>query len=180
VLSGAGLLRVPRCAGFTLIELMITVAILATLVTLGLPSFRQMLRNYEVRAAAESVSNGLQRARAEAVAHNTKVYFKLTGGTSWTVNYVTGPVNPALDSRSSSEGSPDVALAVTPSTATTVTYSNLGQAVANADASATPTQMDFNATAAGATQTLRVLIGVGGGARVCDPSLPSGNPRACS
>jgi type IV fimbrial biogenesis protein FimT len=172
--------RRPNCAGFTLTELMIAVAVLATLMALGLPSFRQMLRNYEVRAAAESVANGLQRARAEAVAHNASVYFKLTGGTSWTVNYVTAPVTPALDSRSSSEGSPNVVLAATPSTATTVTYNNLGQALAtNADSSVPPTQIDFNATAAGANQTLRVLIGVGGGARVCDPSLPSGNARAC-
>ncbi len=50
-----------RSAGFTLTEMLITVAILAILVTMGLPSFRQLLQNYQVRVAAESVANGLQR-----------------------------------------------------------------------------------------------------------------------
>lgn len=179
--------RLPgtRSSGFTLVELMIAVAVLAILMTVGLPNFRQLMKNYEVRVAAESVVNGLQRARAEAVSRNASVQFVLGTGTSWTVDYVTKPVptDPPLDSRLSSEGSATaalVAVAADLSTAATkITYNNLGQVIVNPDATPTLRQVTFNATAGGGNQTLRVTIGAGGNARVCDPSLPTSNARAC-
>lgn len=168
-----------RSAGFTLIELMIAVTLLAILLSVGLPSFQQMMRNYEVRVAAESVANGLQRARAEAVARNARVQFVLGAGTSWYVDFVATP-NPAarLDARASSEGSTNATLTVLPLTATTVTFNQLGQMVTpNPDGSAPLTQVTLAAT--GGNQNLRIIIGAGGNARVCDPSLPSSNVRAC-
>jgi len=176
-----------RSAGFTLTELMIAVAVFATLITVGLPSFRQMLQNYQVRVAAESVANGLQRARAEAVARNAPVFFALASSSSstWTVDYVTKPVStdPPIDSRSSAEGSANVAVVALASdlstAATTITFNNLGQVVANANATQAVRRINFNASATGGNQTLRVTIGGGGNARVCDPSLPSTNVRNC-
>lgn len=172
-----------RASGMTLIELMIGVAILGALVMIALPNFREMLRNWEVRTAAESVANGLHRARTEAITKNASVYFLLGSGTSWTVDYVTKPVpsDPPLDSRPSNEGSPNAsftALASDLSTAANrITFNNLGQVIANADA--TPAIAQVNVTGLEATQPLRVTIGAGGNARVCDPSLPTGNVRAC-
>jgi type IV fimbrial biogenesis protein FimT len=172
-----------RSAGFTLIELMIAVTLLAILLSVGLPSFQQMMRNYEVRVAAESVANGLQRARAEAVAKNARVQFVLGGGTSWTVDYVTKPVltDPPLDARASTDGSTNATLTAVAAdlstAATTLTFNQLGQVVANADTS--PALARVNFAGSGASQNLRVIIGAGGNARVCDPSLPSSNVRAC-
>jgi type IV fimbrial biogenesis protein FimT len=167
-----------RSAGFTLIELMIAVALLAILLTVGLPSFQQMLRNYEIRVAAESVSNGLQRARAEAVGKNASVQFVLGAGTSWYVDYVATP-NPLarLDASSGTETA-NATVTVLPVAATTITFNQLGQIVTpNPDTSAPLTQVDLNAT--GGNRSLRITIGVGGNARVCDPSLPSSNVRSC-
>jgi type IV fimbrial biogenesis protein FimT len=177
--------------GFTLPELMIGLVVLAILVSLGLPSFLQTLRNAEIRAAAESIVNGLQRARAEGVTRNANVEFVLGAGTSWTVDYAVKPVPgaPALDTRSSSEGSKNVTITavasdlVTP--ATKVTFNNLGQIVANAGSPAPPTlaRVDFLAT--GGNATLRVTLGVGGNAKVCDPTAvnpappAAPNPRVC-
>jgi type IV fimbrial biogenesis protein FimT len=177
--------RAPRARsrGMTLIELMIGVAILGALVMIALPNFREMLRNYEVRAAAESVANGLHRARTEAITKNASVHFLLGSGTAWTVDYVNKPVmtDPPLDSRASNEGSPNASLTALASDLATaanrITFNNLGQVVANADAS--PAIARVNVTGAEATQTLRITIGAGGNARVCDPSLPAGNVRAC-
>jgi len=168
-----------KSAGFTITELMITIAILGVLVGIALPSFSQMLRNYQTRSAAESVANGLQRARAEAVSRNSSMQFVLGTGTAWTVDYVTKPVptDPPLDSRPSTD-SPYATLSTTPAGATTITYNNLGQVVANADASATLSQVNFDAT--GGNQSLRVVILAGGTSRMCDPSLPSTNVRSCS
>ena len=167
--------------GFSLVELMVGIVIVGILVTLAMPSFQDVLRNSEVRNAAESITNGLQRARAEAVARNAKVQFVLGTGSSWTVDYVVKPIatDPPIDSRSSNEGSKNVtvnALAADLSTAaTTIAFSNLGGVVTDA---ASLTQIDL--AAPGASQNLRVTIGVGGNARMCDPSLVSGSsPRAC-
>jgi type IV fimbrial biogenesis protein FimT len=168
-----------KSAGFTLVEVMIVVAVLAVLAGMALPSFIQMLRNSEISTAAESVTNGLQRARAEAVARNAKMQFVLGAGTSWTVDYVTKPVptDPPIDSRASID-SKNVTLATVPSTSTIITFNQLGQVVTpNADASLPFTQITFNAPAG--YRSLRVTIGAGGNARVCDPSLPSTNVRAC-
>ncbi len=175
----------PKSSGFTLVELMITLAILGVLVTAALPSFRVMMQNYQARVAAESVANGLQRARGEAVARNANVQFVLAAsGTAWTVDYVNKPVptDPPLDSRQSTEGSQNatrVAVASDLTTpATTITYNNLGQVVANADASLSLSQITF--TASGGNQSLVVKINAGGSARLCDPSLPATNVRSCS
>jgi type IV fimbrial biogenesis protein FimT len=169
-----------KSAGFSLIELMVTVAVLGTLVAVGMPSFTRMIRNAEIRSAAESVSTGIQRARAEAVSRNARVQFVLGTGTSWTVDYVTKPVptDPPLDSRASAE-SLNATRSVLPVAATTVTFNQLGQIVTpNPDNSLPLAQVTFTAT--GGNQTLLVMIGAGGNARTCDPSLPATNLRSCS
>jgi len=180
-----------RSAGFTLVELLIAVMVLIILVSLGMPSFLQMLRNAEVRAAAESIANGMQRARAEAVSKNARVQFVLGAGTdtSWTVDYVTKPVltDPPLDARAAAEGSPHVARAVVPANATTITFNALGgvwvnpnpacPGFTNQDCTAQLTQVDFNA--ASGDQLLRVVVGTGGSARVCDRNVSAPNVRAC-
>ena len=178
-----------KSSGFSLIELMVGIVVMAILVALAMPSFQIMLRNSEVRAAAESITNGLQRARAEAVARNTNVQFVLgayppdctVAGSSWTVDYVNKPVatDPPIDARCSTEGSTHVSINVTPATATTVTFSSLGIVIGNQDGSAPLTQVDLNAD--GASQNLRVEVGPGGNAKMCDPNLPAGStsPSAC-
>lgn len=158
-------------SGFSLIELMTAVMVLAVLMTIAMPSFRTWLQNTQIRNAAQSITSGIQRARAEAVARNTNVAFVLEDDSSWTINVV----NPALEieSRPASDGSQDVTRTVLPSGATTVTFSNLGIVVPATDML---TQVDLTAT--GGTRNLRVTIGAGGNTRMCDPSLTSGS-SAC-
>jgi type IV fimbrial biogenesis protein FimT len=72
--------RVPGfslTAGFSLIELLVAMAILGVLVMATLPSVGAWLRNTEIRNAAEAVSNGLAKARNEAVRRNQPVLFSL-------------------------------------------------------------------------------------------------------
>jgi type IV fimbrial biogenesis protein FimT len=169
-----------KSAGFTLIELMIGVAVLGTLVAVGLPSFTKMLRSSQVRGAAESMANGIQRARAEAVAHNAKVEFVLSTDTSWYVDYQATPNAAArLDSRDNTN-SVLASITVLPAAATRITFNQMGQVVSPnpADASLPLTQVTVVAT--GGNQTLLVKIGAGGNAKVCDPSLPAINIRSCS
>jgi type IV fimbrial biogenesis protein FimT len=68
--------------GFSLVELIITLAILGILIALGASSFRAWIVNMKIRSTAESIQNGLQLARGEAVRRNTTVMFQLTTSTA--------------------------------------------------------------------------------------------------
>ncbi len=68
-------------SGFTLVELMVTVAILAILVAIGIPSFQSTLDKRRLTGAAEQLYADLQYARSEAIRQNKSVtvYFSETG-----------------------------------------------------------------------------------------------------
>lgn len=169
----------PRHTGFSLIELLIGITIMAILAGLAMPSFNAWLQNSQIRNAAESIQNGLQRARAESVGRNTDVEFVLGAGSSWVVKLAGGA---DIESRSSNEGSKDVTVTVTPAGATTVTFNNFGGVkAANADASApfSQVELDSSVLAAADSKELRVTIGLGGNIRMCDPNAPVSSPRAC-
>lgn len=69
------MLTLRRQAGMTLVELMIGLAVFGILVMMALPDYTAWIQNTKIRNAAESVQNGLQLARAEAIRRNTDVTF---------------------------------------------------------------------------------------------------------
>lgn len=62
-----------RGAGFTAIELMVVVAIVAILAALAMPSFRDVVDRYRVRQATEDLSALLYQARAEAIKRGGRI-----------------------------------------------------------------------------------------------------------
>ncbi len=67
--------------GFSLVELLVVMAVLALLLAMGLPNFQTWLRNVQIRNAAESLQNGLQFARMEALRRNERVSFWMVATT---------------------------------------------------------------------------------------------------
>jgi len=96
--------------GFTLMELIVAVAILSILTTLAVPSYRTMMANNQGATNANALIQALTLARSEAIKRNrTVVVCKSTTGTScdtsasvtWDrglVTFVDANVNGALDS----------------------------------------------------------------------------------
>lgn len=72
--------RLGRARGFSLIEMMIGLVVLGVLITLALPNFFVIIQNSRIRNQAESVLNGLQLAKAQAVRSNVNVEFLFTNG----------------------------------------------------------------------------------------------------
>ena len=68
-----------RRLAFTLIELVIVVAVIGILAALATPRFNQWMSNQRVRAAARSVADVLALARAEAIrtGNNHVVFFRI-------------------------------------------------------------------------------------------------------
>jgi type IV fimbrial biogenesis protein FimT len=165
-----------QTSGFTLVELMVTVAVIAILMNIALPSFNNMMRSARIRAAAEAVANGLQKARGEAIAQNKNVEFVLGTDTSWTVQLAGGAI---IQTRPASEGPSDVTRTVIPAGANKVTFNNLGRVVTpNADGSLPLTTIT---TSISGVKSMAVIIQAGGSSKMCDPSLAAGSsPRACS
>lgn len=166
-------------AGFTLIELMIAIAIFAIGVTLGIPSFSEWIQNTQIRNAAESVQNGMQRTRAEAVKRNANIFFILDPAmnSSWQIRVAAD--NTLVESRTSSEVSKKVTVRTIGSN--TLTFNNLGQAVTpNPDGTAPLQQVDFSSSVLTSARALRVNVLAGGSVRMCDPNLATGSsPGAC-
>lgn len=190
--------------GVTLIELMIGIAIVSLLMVVGVPSFSLWIQNTQTRTAAESIQNGLQIARTEAVRRNMNVRFSLadaSGAVAWSVDCVnvTADCPAGIQSRSGGEGGVNaragVSVAALPSpipvghfnTALAsgaglpagVTFDGIGR-VPIANVGTDIARIDVTNVKAGVRRMV-IVIGTGGQTRMCDPAIAlATNPQGCS
>ena len=57
--------------GFSLVEMLIVVAIVAIMAAVAFPNIAQYTRNYRIKGAAQQVAGELQAARSKAIMTNT-------------------------------------------------------------------------------------------------------------
>lgn len=69
-----------RSSGFSLIELMVVIAIMALLAAFAIPGYSNWVGNSRVRSATEALANDLRRAQAEAVRRSHQVALVRTTG----------------------------------------------------------------------------------------------------
>jgi type IV fimbrial biogenesis protein FimT len=168
--------------GFTLVEVLISVVVLALLIMVGIPSFTVFIQNSKTRAAADGTLNGLQTARNEAIRRNACVQMKIVNQTGWVVSTCAAPGTP-LQSRSESEGSGANVVATISPGGDTISFNGLGRVVNPnpGDGSVPFNQVDLeNSTLSTAdNRKLRILIPAGGSLRMCDPKVGATDTRAC-
>lgn len=64
--------------GFTLLELMAAIAVLAILVAIAAPNFQRLIADQQIRTAAETLQRTLLLARSEAIKRNGDVSIEAT------------------------------------------------------------------------------------------------------
>ncbi|WP_313074747.1 GspH/FimT family pseudopilin [Melaminivora sp.] len=74
--------------GFTLIELMVTLVVLAALLTTAVPGFLGFRRNAELTGAANRLVGAINAARSEAMKRNRFAMVLPIGGERWTQGWV--------------------------------------------------------------------------------------------
>lgn len=78
------MMRFRFTRGFTLIEMMVTVAVLAIIISIAAPSFNGFFDRYRVKRAADTLSAFLINAKSEAIKRNKNVSTVITGsGNTW-------------------------------------------------------------------------------------------------
>jgi len=172
-------------SGFTLVELVIVIAVLAILTTFAIPSYQQMIQNAMIKTATESILTGFQIARAEAVTRNTNVQFDFRGDKSdWTVcvSPAAGGSCPTTDGATTiqsrkKEGGSSSTITVAP---TGGPYVFNGFGVMTSLATGT-LNLNISNSASTSSRNLRIVVAAGGAIKSCDPALDSSgtDPRRC-
>ncbi len=197
-----------RASGFTLIEMIVAIAIFAILVALTVPAMQTWIANTKVRAVADALQNGIRLAQSESLRRSRQVVFALTtnptpqnGGFTASANGIYWAIQTIPAMTDGSETAAVVNSGVLTSAGTTVTitgqaaicFNSMGRLVANSatgvGASCTvPTSsvnsaptMNYIINQAKADHPMQVEVALGGQVHLCDPTqqLSSTNPYGC-
>lgn len=189
--------------GITLLETLIGMVLLVVIISLGVPAYSNWIRNNQIRNAAESVLNGLQLARSEAMKRNAIVRFQLmsdltngcalsSSGRNWVVSQDSAVGNCAATPSDTTaprifqrwsilESAPNASITATTSGNAAVVFDSYGR-VQSTTLGSTISRIDvgISGAATGANRNLRVVISSGGRVLLCDPAITTvGDTRAC-
>ncbi|SDK70895.1 type IV fimbrial biogenesis protein FimT [Methylophilus rhizosphaerae] len=166
--------------GFTLVELVVTVVVLMAVSMLAVPAFQTAIGNAQIRTVAESIHNGLQQARMEAIKRNAKIKFTLATSSAWQFGCETETTScPALISQKSASEGASGNIAVTADYYTAV-FTGFGTRDPATDAGLSRVDVSNAQVNEQERRQLRILLAAGGYARVCDPAVTTaGDARTC-
>lgn len=193
--------------GFTLIEVLVTMSILALLLALAAPAMGTYVQNSKLAAVTSSIYAAVQTARAEAIRRNVQAQFVLTdtpvstadiantlvpavAGRNWVVRAASGAAFEPIESKAGAEGAattvaPAVQVAGAASAPVafdgTIPFNGFGQpptGVRYALEISNPSG-GLCAVAGGPIRCRRIVVSAGGQITACDPAAPAGDSRAC-
>ncbi|MBP6776910.1 MAG: GspH/FimT family pseudopilin [Piscinibacter sp.] len=75
-------------AGFTLVELMVTISLIVVVMALAAPSFTAFQRNAQLTSSANTLLSSLTAARAEAMKRGRNVTVAPTDGSNWNSGWI--------------------------------------------------------------------------------------------
>ena len=184
--------------GFSLVELMVGIAIFSILAALAAPSFATWIVSAKIRTTAESIQAGLQLARAEAVKRNTGVRFQLMDSTDnscglsingphWVVSIDeaqsqcgttksdTAPYIIQLRNGAEGSGNNTLIAADQPS----VNFNGMGRLSSASSPMTINISSSTTGLGCGTVRCLRIKVIGAGQIRMCDPALPATDTQGC-
>lgn len=189
--------------GFTLVELMVTITVMALLMLAAVPSIGNWVANARVRSVAESIQNGLRLTQAEAMRRSRLATFRLTDAmpakdvalaapaANWSVQaeHLLG-VEPAASGVFVQGSAAGATAGVTIDGPKLLCFDSMGQVTAltsavtglSADCKAvSSTPVAYTISGRNADRKLQVQVSVGGQVRMCDPAktLSNDTPDGC-
>lgn len=121
-------------AGFTLVELMVTIAVLGALAVIAVPSFGSFIAGQQAKTGAHDLLLDLLYARSEAIKQNDKIYVTPTDTSDWAKGWAITSVagKTYTDCETNSAGclklrEPNAAVKFTAATVSSITYLRNGR-----------------------------------------------------
>lgn len=172
--------------GFTLVEMMVAIAILVIVMAIAAPNLQTFILNARVRSAGESLMSGINLARMEAVQRNARVSVWIvdnltascqltTTGTSWVVSLddptdlchsaASVAVDPRLvQARTATEGGGNITVTAD---GFCVTFNGFGAVEPTCTGGQAPsTQIAVDPPNGSAARSIQIDISTNGGARL--------------
>lgn len=156
-----------RHNGFTLVELMVTIAVLAIIATIAVPSFTSTLVATRIRSAASALQGQLMFARSEAIKRNADVTLTWSSGSAgWSSTTSVGTTTLASSSGTG-------ALATVSSTS--VTFQPTGRTTASASVT-----FEIDQSGGGSGSVRCVVLRSSGAPSVCQNTCAEALAGTCS
>jgi len=196
-----------RESGFTLIEMVVTLAVFSILLTLAVPSLSRFVANSKVRSAADALQNGIRRAQVESLRRSRRVVFWLTtsqnpqtdltaaqNGTNWAITTIPSFVD-------STETLQVIETGVLSSTVeglivkgpAAICFNSMGRLMTGADTqiasgacdplpTGSPAVKSYQISVNKSVRPLRVDVSLAGQVHMCDPAktLSATSPDGCA
>lgn len=173
-----------RAHGFSLLEIVVTLAIFGLVIALGAPSFATQVRNTRINNVAEELRDTLQFARQEAVRRNRPVQVRVTSlaPPTWEVVEAQTPAN-VLRRKNPEESAGAVRLIPTPAVPIpTATFDAFGRVLASNPGGGAPFSR-INVTrpeeSTAQVRELDVVLNLAGTTRICAPQAPANSFASC-
>lgn len=168
--------KLNKIFGFSLIELMVAVAVFGIVLAYAMPSFSTWVQDSKTRTIAESMQNGIRLAQAEAVNKGRQVAFFVTNvqpsanaaatttGSNWGVRVVVPTQADASGYLQGAVLNGEAGNVVVTASVAEIRFNSIGRLTNS------PSLVTYNITNSKGVRPLRVVVSSSGSVRMCDPS----------